>query len=351
MSLGCYIISKKKILINKEAVKDKSLHVSPEKLIINDDSIFIYGDEDENQLIEKILSVEGVHRYDVFSLIFGTLNIYYKNRVENTLNKLKKADINTYNEVKRLLYTDKKNTEISKSINKPLKNKFCVNCGTEIISKNRFCINCGSEMVSSNSPIIKSKNELKKPKFDVKKNDWQSFYVIIIFISVIFISGFALVSLINKSLGVSQGESTTNKILEESQIFETVTLTNKSNISISVSLGFRDSDEDVFKKGSIGWYTIEPNDNKVIDLLLELKDEKYSRGGDLWLYARSVDGEVIWAGDGDDYVNSAFWVDVYKSFYLKSYWKPREKGNLSIKTFFKIQLEAPNTNFSFSFTE
>ena len=34
MSLGCYIISKKKILINKEAVKDKNRHVSPEKLII-----------------------------------------------------------------------------------------------------------------------------------------------------------------------------------------------------------------------------------------------------------------------------------------------------------------------------
>ena len=27
-----------------------------EKLIINEDSIFIYGDEDENQLIKKILS-------------------------------------------------------------------------------------------------------------------------------------------------------------------------------------------------------------------------------------------------------------------------------------------------------
>ena len=158
MSLGCYIISKKKILINKEAVKDKSRYVSPEKLIINEDSIFIYGDEDENQLIEKILSVKGVHRYGVFSLIFGTLNVYYENRVENTLNKLKKVDINTYNEVKQLLYTDKKNTEIPKTINNPLKNKFCVNCGTEIISKNRFCTNCGSEIFSSNSPIIKSKS-------------------------------------------------------------------------------------------------------------------------------------------------------------------------------------------------
>jgi|TARA_B110000908_G_scaffold31796_1_gene37860 ribosomal protein S27AE len=346
MSLGCYIISKKKILINKEAVKDKTRHVSPEKLIINEDSIFIYGDEDENQLIKKILSVEGVHRYGVFSLIFVTLNVYYKNRVKNTLNKLKKVDINTYNEVKRLLYTDKKNTEITKIINNPLKNKFCTNCGTKIISKNRFCTNCGSEIFSSNSPIIKSKSELKNPKLDVKnKNDRKSSYVII---SIILILGFIGVFSINKHLGVSQGESTTNKILEESQIFETVTLTNKSNISINVSLGFRDSDRDVFKKGSIGWYTVEPNDNKVIDLLLELKDEKYSRGGDLWLYARSIDGESIWAGDGDDYVNSEFWVDDYKSFYLKSYWKPREKGNLSIKTFFKIQLEAPNTNFSFT---
>ena len=94
MSLGCFIISTKNILINKEAVKDKTRHVSPEKLIINEDSIFIYGDEDENQLIKKILSVEGVHRYSVFSLIFVTLNVYYKNRVKNTLNKLKKVDIN-----------------------------------------------------------------------------------------------------------------------------------------------------------------------------------------------------------------------------------------------------------------
>lgn len=31
MSLGCYIISTKEILINKEAVKDKTRHISPVK--------------------------------------------------------------------------------------------------------------------------------------------------------------------------------------------------------------------------------------------------------------------------------------------------------------------------------
>tara|TARA_B110000027_G_C16113171_1_gene298804 strand:- start:893 stop:1525 length:633 start_codon:yes stop_codon:yes gene_type:complete len=123
MSLGCYVISKKKILINKESVKKKSCHVSPKKIIINKDSIFVYGDEDENQLIEKILSVEGVHRIGVFSLIFVTLNIYYKDRVINTLNKLKKLDINTYNEIKLKFYSDNENKESSETINNFFKDK------------------------------------------------------------------------------------------------------------------------------------------------------------------------------------------------------------------------------------
>ena len=123
MSLGCYIISKKKILLNKELIKDKSLHVSPRKKVINDDAIFIYGDEDETQLVEKILSVDGDHRLSVFSLIFTTLEIYYAERVENTLNKLKKYDLNTYNKLKIHYYSDDRNKQTNQNINKSFKDK------------------------------------------------------------------------------------------------------------------------------------------------------------------------------------------------------------------------------------
>jgi len=369
MSLGCYIISKKEILINKEAVKDKSRYVSPEKLIINEDLIFIYGDEDENQLIEKILSVEVVHRYGVFSLIFGTLNVYYKDRVKNTLNKLKKADINTYNEVKRLLYTDSKISGSSKSMNKALVNKFCTNCGTKIIEENKFCTTCGEKIIikptlsnfekpkhiksdfSADQNIknielvhqAKIKNaiknhENKKEKVSEGTNNNNNNTLIVIF-SIMFV---ILLSVILFNSYNSNGS------------FETVTLTNESNTKIYVSLGFRDLEKDTYSKGSVGWYVIEPNDNLVIDLLLELGDQKYSRSGDLWLYAKSSDGESKWSGDEksvliiDEASNSNFFVDDYERFYLESYYKPNQKSSLSTKAFFKISLETPNTNFSFT---
>jgi len=119
MSLGCYIISKKEILINEEAVKDKLSYVTPKDLHLNDDIIYIYGDENENQLIEKILSVEGVeHRYSICSLIFVTLNIHYKERVKKTFNILKKIDLPTYNMAKPLLGLDNEKEKIQVKANK-----------------------------------------------------------------------------------------------------------------------------------------------------------------------------------------------------------------------------------------
>ncbi|MFT6843274.1 MAG: putative membrane protein [Psychroserpens sp.] len=290
MSLGCYIISEKKILINKESVKDKSRHVSPKNLLINEDSIFIYGDEDENQLIEKILSVEGVHRYGVFSLIFGTLNVYYKDRVKNTLNKLKKADINTYNEVKRLLYTDKKNTEICKSINKPLKNKFCVNCGSKIFLNKIFCVSCGNKIISSSSPSIQSNKKSIESKFGSNKIPKTKVNKYLIY-SIIGICTFILICYLNFQ----------NEMQKESII-----LKNDSNQTISVAIGDRNS-RSWFKNRSIGWYNIDPNSSTEINFETIFGNSLSS--DTLWLYAVSEDKMQEWSGNEELDEDSIFMID------------------------------------------
>ena len=357
MSLGCYIISTKNILINKEAVKDKTRHISPEKLIINEDSIFIYGDEDENQLIKKILSVDSVHRYGVFSLIFGTLNVYYKNRVKNTLNKLKKVDINTYNEVKHLLYADSKNIEISKSINKALVNNFCTNCGTKIIVENKFCTTCGEKIIIKPTPSnfekpkhIKSdfsadqniknielvhqakiKNAIKNhenKKEKVSEGTSNNNILIVGFFSMMFVILLSVIlSNSYNSNGSIHDDSDYNYLFNEEKsdlkwVFSKdsktpITLINNTDKKIFTAFGFRYWKKTWPLKTSRGWWSIPPRSEKVFTIETIMPSEIDFKNpfldGMLYIYAEDSDGNR-YEGEDEDFMG--WWIK-YDTFFLE----------------------------------
>lgn len=391
MSLGCYIISKKEILINKEAVKDKSRYVSPEKLIINEDLIFIYGDEDENQLIEKILSVEGVHRYGVFSLIFVTLNVYYKSRVENTLNKLKKADINTYTEVKRLFYNDIKSTEISKSMNKALVNKFCTNCGTKIIVENKFCTTCGEKIIIKPTPSnfekpkhiksdfstdqnlkniefvpqakiknAKKNNENKKEKVLKENNNM----IIVVMISTMFVVMISVILFKSyNSNGPIHDDSDYNYLLnvEKSDlewIFSKdsktpITLINNTDKEIFIAFGFRYWEKTWTEETTSGWWSISPRSEKVLTIETIMPPEIDYRNpfldGMLHIYAEDSDGNR-YEGEGKDFVgwikDDTFFLEENPTYYqaendtkYKDYYK---------RKFFPYKIGRKNNSINFN---
>lgn len=330
MSLGCYIISKKKILINKEAVKNTLSHVTPKDLNLNDDIIYIYGDENENQLIEKILSVEGVeHRYSICSLIFVTLNIHYKERVKKTFNILKKIDLPTYNMAKPLLGLDNEKEKKQVKENKE-------------------------------SDVSKLNTE--------EKNNRKSLNQIIFFI--VGVIGFFFIgnSISKIYLGSSQNHSTKNKTIDVPRVYETVTFTNTHSHNIYISIGFINPSTSSCRRGSVGWFEIQPNSSKVIDLLLELKKEKYFNSGILYLYAEAQDGRV-WEGDYFNTTSSEkfrrmliknctkntsdyFFVDENKPFHhigggIDINGDFVALQDLTDKRFFKAQLDNTNTNFIF----
>ena len=205
MSLGCYIISKKEILINKEAVKNTLSHVTPKDLHLNDDIIHIYGDENENQLIEKILSVEGVeHRYSICSLIFVTLNIHYKERVKKTFNILKKIDLPTYNMAKQLLGLDneKEKIQVKKKIESdfPSYNKIKPLLGLDN-EKEKIQVKANKE-----SDVSKLNTE--------EKNNRKRLYLIIFCIVGVIGIFFISKSISKIYLGSSQNQSSKNKTLD-----------------------------------------------------------------------------------------------------------------------------------------
>jgi DNA-directed RNA polymerase subunit RPC12/RpoP len=381
MSLGCYIISTKEILINKEAVKDKTRHISPEKLIINEDSIFIYGDEDENQLIEKILSVEGVHRYGVFSLIFGTLNVYYKDRVKNTLNKLKKADINTYNEVKRLLYTDSKNTGSSKSMNKALVNKFCTNCGTKIIVENKFCTTCGEKIIIKPTPSnfekpkhIKSdfsadqniknielvhqakiKNAIKNhenKKEKVSKGTTNNNTLIVIFSMMFVILLCVILYNSYKSNGSIHDDSDYNYLFNEEKsdlewVFSKdsktpITLINNTDKEIFIAFGFRYWKKTWSLKTSSGWWGIPPRTEKVITIETIMPSEIDFKNpfldGMLYIYAEDSDGISYeydeGEGEGEDFMG---WIKDDPFFLEKNPTYYQSENDTEYKDYYEIK--------------
>ena len=205
MSLGCYIISKKEILINKEAVKNTLSHVTPKDLHLNYDIIYIYGDENENQLIEKILSVEGVeHRYSICSLIFVTLNIHYKERVKKTFNILKKIDLPTYNMAKPLLGLDNEKEKIQ------VKEKI----ESDFPTYNKIKPILGLDNQKEKIQLKENKeSDVSKLKLEGKNNSKRLYLIIFCIVGVIGIF-FISKSISKIYLGSSQNQSSKNKTLD-----------------------------------------------------------------------------------------------------------------------------------------
>lgn len=113
-SPGFYLKPKSEVVLNKERMKQLN-YKRPDNFKEYDDdpiSVFIWGDETPDELVEKIIKQESQHRSGVGLVIFSIFN--FKNDMENLIGTgapsqtlvecftlLKQKDINTYNLFKK----------------------------------------------------------------------------------------------------------------------------------------------------------------------------------------------------------------------------------------------------------
>lgn len=370
MSLGCYILKGKELLINKEVVLDKSRHVKPPNHNQSPDVIYIYGLENEEKLIDLIFSVGEDHRLGVCMLIFSTLEVHYSDLVYNTFEILKKNDIGLYNNLKSIIEPSSK-----KELKVPVENdntNFCTNCGAKISIKNKFCTVCGKKYIKSISsendyPIkkitgkkesikledLESSNinedradfaKSKKPNLGKNVTNYPKQDKNLIFLFIV------TVVVITVGIVLSKSDSKNSKNLSLSNDYETLTIFNETDETISVAIGFK---KEIFStrsnnKRSKGWIIIKPNDEVLLDLKEELVHSSYYDKGILWMYAES--DSYVWQGDDDK-----FWIKYFDSFNIdfseKKYGLLLDNSsndNSSLKGFFEVELTAKNTEFSFT---
>ena len=126
-SPGFYLKPENKVVLNKERMKQLN-YKRPDNFKEYDDDpigVFIWGDENSEELVEKIIKQESQHRSGVGLVIFSIFN--FKNDMENLINPgtpsqtlvecftlLKQKDIDTYNLFKKTEILDRLGLEINK---------------------------------------------------------------------------------------------------------------------------------------------------------------------------------------------------------------------------------------------
>ena len=128
--------------------------------------------------------------------------------------------------------------------------------------------------------------------------------------------------------------------------YKSLTLVNKSNVSISVAIGYVDCNLEYhyLNKKSRGWYNIESGKELSLDLISILGDEKYFNCGKLWLYAES--NGLEWSGDN---INDHFIVNDNDGFNYTEWVAPTKlTNNIIKKKFFEIRLYQGVTRQSFT---
>ena len=131
--------------------------------------------------------------------------------------------------------------------------------------------------------------------------------------------------------------------------FKSLTLENKSNTQIWVSIGYVDCDLEYhyLNKRSKGWFFIDVGKKISLDLTSTLGDEKYFKCGKLWLYAENSEQNSRWFDENSN--NNNFILHNNENFNYTEWVSPAKRSNIIRKeNFLEIQLDEGDTYQSFS---
>ena len=131
--------------------------------------------------------------------------------------------------------------------------------------------------------------------------------------------------------------------------FKSLTLENKSNTQIWVSIGYVDCDLEYhyLNKRSKGWFFIDVGKKISLDLTSTLGDEKYFKCGKLWLYAENSEQNSRWFDENSN--NNNFILHNNEDFNYTEWVSPAKRSNIIRKeNFLEIQLDEGDTYQSFS---